>query len=61
MDKLALPWPEADFEAGYSRSAPVTLDSSQGNGGIFAEVVKILTLWWVEHMQLPRALYILTQ
>lgn len=52
MDKMPLPWSEADFEAGCSRTAPVTLDSSQGNGGVFAEVIKILTLWWAEHMQL---------
>jgi hypothetical protein len=45
MDKVPLPWPEADFEAGYTRSAPVTLESRQSNGGIFAEVIKILSLW----------------
>lgn len=45
MEKIALPWPEADFESGHTRSAPVTLESGWSNGGIYAEVIKILTLW----------------
>ncbi|KAK5686531.1 hypothetical protein LTS10_002651 [Elasticomyces elasticus] len=45
MEKLPLPWPEAEFEAGYSTSVSVTLASDRGNGGVFAEVIRILTLW----------------
>jgi hypothetical protein len=45
MEKLALPWPEADFEAGYLRTSQVTLDSALSNGGVYAEIIKILTLW----------------
>ncbi|KAK3648891.1 hypothetical protein LTR22_013116 [Elasticomyces elasticus] len=45
MENLPLPWPEADFEAGYITSDPVTLASNRGNGGVYAEVIRILTLW----------------
>jgi hypothetical protein len=45
MDKVPLPWPEADFEAGHTRSAPATLKTGHAHGGIFAEVIKIMTLW----------------
>lgn len=44
---LPLPWPEAEFEAGISESSPVTLTSSESNGGIYAELTKVLTLWYV--------------
>lgn len=43
--RLPLPWPEADFEAGYSRAPPVSLTSGGSGGGIYAEMVKAMTLW----------------
>ena len=45
IPKLTLPWPEADFEAGISQGPHGCLESGQGNGGIYAEMVKALTLW----------------
>jgi len=45
MPNLTLPWPEEDFDAGVSRGPPVCLESGGGNGGIYAELVKALTLW----------------
>ena len=45
MLNLPLPWPEVDFDAGVSNCAPVTLKSVRGNGGIFSELTKVLTLW----------------
>ena len=44
---LPLPWPEEDFKAGNSESNPVKLTSSESNGGIYAELVKVMTLWYV--------------
>ncbi|KAK5061460.1 hypothetical protein LTR84_008003 [Exophiala bonariae] len=45
ITRLPLPWPEADFEAGVSRGAPVCLASGGSGGGIYAEMVKAMTLW----------------
>ncbi|KEF57342.1 uncharacterized protein A1O9_05259 [Exophiala aquamarina CBS 119918] len=45
MDNLPLPWPEEDFEIGVCRSPQITLSSDQSNGGMYAELIKILTIW----------------
>lgn len=45
MQNLALPWPEEDFDAGVFKCHQVTLDSGQSNGGIFSELIKVLTFW----------------
>ena len=42
---LPLPWPEDEFETGLAKSNAVTLSSTESNGGIYAELVKVLTLW----------------
>ena len=43
--KLTLPWPEEDFEIGMSRLPKVCIDSDQGNGGLYCEIIKAMTLW----------------
>lgn len=43
--KLPLPWPEEDFDAGLPQSPQTTLQSRQSNGGIFSELIRILTIW----------------
>ena len=45
MPNLTLPWPEEDFEAGFSHCPPVSLESGRTNGGIFPELIKVLTFW----------------
>ncbi|KAH8681957.1 hypothetical protein BX600DRAFT_544414 [Xylariales sp. PMI_506] len=45
LQNLALPWPEGDFEAGFSSQPVASLNSGQSSGSIFAELVKVLTLW----------------
>jgi hypothetical protein len=45
MPSLTLPWPEEDFETRIPRCPPVYLKSGRSNGGIYAELVKALTLW----------------
>ena len=46
IPKLPLPWPEADFEAGVSRGPYVCLESGGNGGGVYAELIKALTLWY---------------
>jgi hypothetical protein len=43
--KVTLPWPEAEFTAGVMQGPQVCLDSDRSSGGIYAELVKVLTLW----------------
>lgn len=43
--KLTLPWTEHDFERGNSAKATINLVSNQSNGGLFCELIKIMTLW----------------
>lgn len=45
IPKLPLPWPEKDFDAGISRGPYICLESGGVNGGIYAELIKALTLW----------------
>ena len=47
VQTLALPCPEKDFEAGVLRSPRMTLKSGshQGLEGVYAEVIKVLTIW----------------
>ncbi len=44
IPNLTLPWPDKEFDSRVSRDFYVTL-SSGGNGGIYAEMIKALTLW----------------
>lgn len=46
IPKLPLPWSEEDFESGVSRGPSVCLESCENSGGIYAELVKALTLWY---------------
>ncbi len=41
---LTLPWPDDDFEAGKARQ-PAFLTSRSGNGGIYCELIRAMTLW----------------
>jgi hypothetical protein len=43
---LTLPWPEEDFEVGISTHPRSSLESVQSNGGIFSEMIKVITLWY---------------
>lgn len=43
---LTLPWPEEEFECGISTHTRVSLESVQSNGGIFSEIIKVITLWY---------------
>lgn len=45
IPKLSLPWVEVDFDVGIPHGPPVCLESDGGNGGIYAELVKAVTLW----------------
>ncbi len=45
MDKLALPWLETHFEAGFSANDSVTLTSRQSGGGIYAKLIEAMMLW----------------
>ena len=45
MLSLPLPWPEDEFIAGVSKSPRAFLQSDYGNGGLFAELIKVLTIW----------------
>lgn len=45
LPNLPLPCPEDEFEAGLLQSTPVTIHSTESNGGIYAELIKVLTLW----------------
>jgi hypothetical protein len=45
LENLALPWPEEDFEAGFTHQPRATLKSEQSNGGLFPEIIKVFTLW----------------
>ncbi|KAJ3547466.1 hypothetical protein NM208_g1501 [Fusarium decemcellulare] len=42
---LGLPWPDDEFQAGFPSSPPVPLNSEGICGGIFAELIRGLTLW----------------
>lgn len=44
--KVTLPWPEADFTAGVMLGLNASLESDGSSGGIYAELVKVLTLWY---------------
>jgi hypothetical protein len=46
IPKLPLPWSEADFDAGSSRGPYVCLESGENGGGVYAELIKALTLWY---------------
>jgi hypothetical protein len=43
--KVTLPWPEVDFTAGVMQGPNAYLESDWSSGGIYSELVKILTLW----------------
>ncbi len=45
LPNLPLPWPEDDYESGLAKATPATITSAKSNGGIYAELVKALTLW----------------
>ena len=45
MENLPLPWPEDDFIASQSTRPQVTLKSGNSNGGVFSELIKVLTFW----------------
>jgi len=45
LSNLPLPWPEDEFESGLAKGASATLTSTKSNGGIYAELVKAMTLW----------------
>ncbi|KAF7561041.1 hypothetical protein G7046_g3107 [Stylonectria norvegica] len=45
MEGIPLPWPEEDFDAGFSTCTRTTVKSVRGNGGIFSELVKGMTFW----------------
>ncbi|MCJ1471554.1 hypothetical protein MMC13_000194 [Lambiella insularis] len=53
LENLALPWPEEDFEDGVSHHPRVTMKSERSSGGIFPEIIKIFTLWYVNIDQSP--------
>jgi hypothetical protein len=42
---LPLPWHEDEFDSGVSKTPSASMKSAQSNGGIFSELIKILTLW----------------
>ncbi|KAH8808017.1 hypothetical protein F5884DRAFT_857574 [Xylogone sp. PMI_703] len=42
---LPLPWPDGEFAAGSSKHPQLSLQSTQSNGGTFAELIKVITLW----------------
>ena len=46
LPNLPLPWPEDDFESGVAKGSSATLTSTESNGGMYAELVKALTLWY---------------
>ena len=45
IPKLTLPWPDADFDTGFSRGPHGCLESHGPNGGLYAELIKAMTLW----------------
>ncbi|KAI0454672.1 hypothetical protein F5B21DRAFT_504148 [Xylaria acuta] len=44
--KLPLPWSDEDFDTGLARNPPVSLDSEESNGSVFAELIKATTIWY---------------
>lgn len=47
IDSLPLPWPSKDFEIGLTDTVPGFLNSETSNGGVYMEVIRALTLWYV--------------
>ena len=45
VTKVTLPWSEAEFIAGVMQGPNVCLESDWSSGGIYAELIKVLTLW----------------
>lgn len=44
---LPLPWCEEDFEVCQSNRPLVSLSSGETNGGIYCEMIKAMTLWYI--------------
>jgi hypothetical protein len=45
IKELTLPWPEDDYENGIAQSPRMCLESSMSHGGVFAELIRAMTLW----------------
>lgn len=45
IENLSLPSPEEEFEAGIFKTPWTTLNSGQSNGSLYAELIRIYTLW----------------
>ena len=45
VPSVPLPWPEEDFESKASNCPEVTLISSEGNGGVYSNLIGALTIW----------------
>ncbi len=45
--KVPLPWPEVDFATGVAKGPTVCLESDMSSGGVYSELVRVSTLWYV--------------
>ncbi|KAJ9615186.1 hypothetical protein H2200_001260 [Cladophialophora chaetospira] len=45
IKQVPLPWPEDDFQNLACTNAHTYLEAKQANGGVFAELIRIMTLW----------------
>ena len=48
IPKLTLRWPDADSDLGVSRGRHGCLESRRPNEGLYAELIKAMTLWEVD-------------
>lgn len=46
LKTLALPWLEEDFAAGQTSNPQETLESGNRDSGMWASLIRILTLWF---------------
>lgn len=53
--ELTLPWQDDDFSLRTPSTPRVTLDSDEGNGGIYCELARIFTIWYVLCLNAIRA------